>query len=232
MRAESSDSRFSPWSSSLTITTAALPAPAGLSVVRGATDNTTAEISWSNNGAGLFYLEERSENQDGFTQVGSSPITADPSGTTSYEVTGLDPALKYYFRVRSAVAVDGSSTKDYSSYSPVTSTTIDGSLGSPTGLTAVVTGPDQIDLTWSNPAHSPATSVVLESSTDGTTFTPMLILSGTDQTYDVANLMPATTYWFRVRLGNDGGLGDPSEAVSATTLAFAAAGSYRDRGLE
>jgi large repetitive protein len=83
-----------------------LTAPARLTVR--ATSRTTATLTWRDKAQGEeSYVVERATSRRGPFQV----IANLPAGSTSDQVTGLNPGTAYFFRVR---AVAGSQTSPYS----------------------------------------------------------------------------------------------------------------------
>ncbi len=92
-------------------------------------------------------------------------------------------------------------------------------------IAAIPVSADRIDLQWSNVADE--TGYRVERSPDGTT--GWTNVSGSIPAnvlvYADTGLVPTTTYWYRVFAFNASGDSDPSNVVSATTLASVAGGS-------
>ena len=90
-------------------------------------------------------------------------------------------------------------------------------LDAPTNAVASAVSSSRIDITWSDNATAEA-GYKLERSTDGVTFTLLATLPADRTSYSNANLLAATTYYYRMRAFNGpdaSGYGGP---VSATTL--------------
>jgi hypothetical protein len=86
----------------------------------------------------------------------------------------------------------------------------------PSGLTALAISGSEIDLAWVDNASNEA-EVVIEQSTNGTTFTPLATL-GRDVTVLAAQgLAPLTTYHFRALTRNAAGASEASALATATT---------------
>ncbi len=88
----------------------------------------------------------------------------------------------------------------------------------PSGLAAAGTSPAQITLNWNDVASE--TGYKVERSTDGTTGWTQIGLTAADFTaFADSQLIPATTYYYRIRAFNGSGNSGYSAVVSATTLA-------------
>jgi hypothetical protein len=90
----------------------------------------------------------------------------------------------------------------------------------PSGLSAM-TGPPfpaapSITLTWTNNADN-ATGVIIERSINGTTFAPVAQVGRNRNTFTDTNVLPATTYFYRVRATNQLGDSTTTNVASATT---------------
>ncbi|HET6251784.1 MAG TPA: NPCBM/NEW2 domain-containing protein [Tepidisphaeraceae bacterium] len=88
----------------------------------------------------------------------------------------------------------------------------------PTGLTAQATSATQINLAWTNTASN-QTGVIVQRSTDGTNFSPLITLGAAANTYSDTSVSPSTKYYYRVLATNAAGNSTPSPVASATTLA-------------
>ena len=87
----------------------------------------------------------------------------------------------------------------------------------PTGLSAAATSPHEIDLAWTN-TDNDQTSVKVERSLDGRTFTVIATLAANATRYQDLNLTPATTYTYRLVSSDSIGDSVPSGKAQATTL--------------
>jgi beta-galactosidase len=143
----------------------------------------------------------------GFTPAPTNEIAVGLTGTTFFN-TSLPPSSTYYYVVQ-AVDEDGAST----AFSALATAS---TLAPPTGLTAVASSANEIDLTFPpSTAAAPVTYNIFRSTTP--TFTP----SGSNEVgttksnfYEDVVISPATTYYYIVKAGNTT-VGGP---VNATTL--------------
>lgn len=144
-------------------------------------------------------------------------------GSAKFNDTGLVPLTKYAYQV---VAFDTAGNRSaLSSILYVTTLADTVPPTSPSGLTATVAGPTQINLNW-----LPGTDDISVAgyevwrSTDGVHFIYIANLPGTS--YSAAGLVPATLNYFYVKtLDSAGNVSNPSNTVSAITLADTAAPS-------
>jgi len=91
----------------------------------------------------------------------------------------------------------------------------------PTGLTATASTL-RINLSWTAPSDNggtPITGYMIEKSTNnGSTWSTLVANTGsTETTYSDKNVLPLTTYTYRVSTINDIGTGNPSNTASAST---------------
>ncbi|HFC46487.1 MAG TPA: fibronectin type III domain-containing protein, partial [Dissulfuribacter thermophilus] len=162
-------------------------------------------ITWSpspdeSQGIIASYVVERSESggTDDFSTMG----TVSP-GTTSFTDNSTTDGTDYYYRV---VAVDLAGNRGESSiYGPVIS--IDNTIPDSTppedvtGLTATP-GNELIILSWTPSVDSARDLVdqILETSTDGSTWSGALSLGKDTSFYTVTGLTNGNQYWFRIRV--------------------------------
>ena len=85
----------------------------------------------------------------------------------------------------------------------------------PTNLTAVAASAQEIDLAWQN-NDADATSIEIDRSVDGTTFTQLTTLDPSTASYADTGLNDASHYWYRVEAVDPAGNSDPA-AVSQWT---------------
>lgn len=115
-------------------------APSGVSAAGTDTDEIT--VSFTDNGTAISETGikvERSINNVTFTQVGTVA-----QGVGAYVDTGLDPATKYYYKIRGYITIDAT---DYNSAysSTVNATTLP---NTPSDLEATAISTTEIDLEW------------------------------------------------------------------------------------
>jgi hypothetical protein len=93
--------------------------------------------------------------------------------------------------------------------------------GAPTNLTANAASTSQINLAWTDNANN-ETGFKIERSTNGTTFTEIVVVGAGVTSYSNTGLAASTTYFYRVRATNSGGNSAYSNTASATTQAATA----------
>ena len=147
----------------------------------------------------------------GFTPAPTNEIAVGLMGTTFFN-TSLPPSSTYYYVVQ-AVDEDGPSTA-FSAQATAST------LAPPTGLTAVASSANEIDLTFPpSTAPAPVTYNIYRSTTP--TFTP----SGTNEVgttksnfYEDVVIAPSTKYYYIVQANSPAGNTTVGGPVSATTL--------------
>lgn len=165
------------------------------------------------------YLIERSE--DG---VNWSTVDDGISTDTAFTVRGLNDGTRYRFQVTAKNAVgSGPPSAEVSAIPRWTPS-------APDGLAAAVApaadaGSGEVSLTWNTPpANGAAVSdYLIESSSDGTTWTAIDDGVSTETGYTVGDLANGATYSFRVTAHNEVGDGPPSEPIRATPMWMPAA---------
>ncbi len=184
------------------------------------------KLSWiapsSNGGSPIWdYLIERST--DGTTW---SPVNDGVSTNTTYTVSGLSNGTPYWFRVSARNSLGVGPPTEPASATPATLP------AAPSGLTAAVApapgvGSGEAKLTWTAPSGngSAITDYVIESSLDGTTWSPLADPVSPTTGHTVVNLIGGTSYRFRVAAKNSVGTGPWSTSVTATPATEPAAPS-------
>lgn len=135
--------------------------------------------------------------------------SVDPGGAGNVDANG----------VYSAGAVSGTATIRATAYgiSAAAQAIVSALPTAPTGLSASVISPTEIDLFWTSTDNS-QTGLIIERSTDGgTTFTAFPALAANRVLYADTGLTPATTYMYRIKSVNPTGTSSPSATVTATT---------------
>jgi hypothetical protein len=132
-----------------------------------------------------------------------------PANTTSWSHTGLPANTGFGYRVRAVNAAGASLWSNGAS-----AATLAFPPPAPKNLTATAVTFQRIDLAW-NPVDE-ADSYEVQQSTDGVTFTTIRQPIVTEMM--IFGLQSSTTYFFRVRAVNSGGVSPWSNVASATTL--------------
>ncbi|MGI0088619.1 MAG: fibronectin type III domain-containing protein [Nitrosotalea sp.] len=187
--------------------------------LRATAGNAQVALSWiapSNNGGSsiIGYMIEKSTN--GGTTWTTIVANTGSAGTT-YSDTGLVHSTTYTYRVSAINSVGTSSPSN-----TATATTFNVVPTPPTGLTATA-NLLQINLSWNAPSDNggtPITGYMIERSTDnGNTWSTLVANTGkTGTTYSDTNVLPLTTYTYRVSAINSVGTSEPSNTASATPV--------------
>ena len=159
-------------------------------------------LSWLDNSTTeTGYVLQRATN----SLFASSTTINLPAKTTGYTDSVLD-GTAYYYRVFAQGAVINSASANV---------TVSTALIAPTSTAAAVASTTQINLTWSETSAT-ATSMQVEQSIDGVTFTSIATLAASARSYSVTGLQPATKMYFRIRAVGPNGSAVGS-IVNATT---------------
>jgi fibronectin type 3 domain-containing protein len=194
-----------PASNSVPVTTL-LAAPSGFTAsVASATE---IDLTWTTETDATNYTIQRSLNQTVWTTLAPSPALT--SASTGYADTSVLPGTTYYYRLFS---VDAAGT---SAPATLTTATVP---GTPT-LNAAVASATAVNLSWT--AAKGATSYLVQSSPDGSTWTTIATQAGT--TYANTGLTADTAYYYQVIGVDAAGDGAPSNAPTLTTLLAAPSG--------
>jgi hypothetical protein len=186
----------------ISVTTNAQPIVA---LATGSITQTTVGITWPAAVGATGIIIQQSLNGTAWTNAVAGTVGATDNSAT---VTGLSQGTAYKFRV----LVNGGQNSGTSNV--VSATT--GSIPITT-LSVALGGTNSVKLVW--PLATRATGVKIERlAADGTTWTPVLMLSATATTGTVSGLTPNTAYKFRVNV--TGGMNEgTSNVVDVTTLA-------------
>ena len=136
--------------------------------------------------------------------------------STTYVHRGLSPATTRHYRVS---AVNSVGTGEASN---VATATTDATVPSaPVRLSARANGQNQIDLTWTAPSNdggAPVTGYRIESSPNGSSWTPLRSNTSSNATsFSHTGLAPATKRYYRVYAINTAGRSPASNVANATT---------------
>jgi fibronectin type 3 domain-containing protein len=183
-----------------TATLALTPAvPTGLAAA--AQGANTIRLTWNDVAGDSGYAVDRSTTGTTWTTIFSTAADA-----TSFEDTGLNPASRYWYRIR-AKSDAGNSASTMAAYTFTKTAVPVISTSSTTASSAT--------LAWTKPTG--ATGFRVERSTDGgSTWGSVATLGATIGTYTQTGLSGVTTYRYRVVSVNGGG-DQPSAGVELTT---------------
>ena len=178
------------------------------------------ELNWNtsyNGGAALTGHEIEVSSDAGLVW---SPLENVGPGQSTYLHVGLPANTTRHYRVR-AVNVRGPSPPSNIASATTGATTTVTSPDAPTDLTASVSGPNAIDLSWTEPANTGGSAITgyrIQVSLDGNTGWTNLH-TGTSTTYTHSELIAGTTRYYRVYASNQFGESGPSNTANATTSA-------------
>ncbi|RII27971.1 MAG: hypothetical protein CXR31_05935 [Geobacter sp.] len=183
-------------------------APIGVSAVGGANQVT---ISWAAV-AGLTYNIYWAPTA-GVTPATGTKIT---SATSPYVQSGLTAGTTNYYVV-TAVNVAGESAPS-AQVSATTAAPAPQPPSAPTGITATVVSPNQVNVSWSAVTGAVSYNIYWSTTTGVTPSTGTLIANATSP-YSHTGLTASTTYYYVVTAVNAAGESAPSAQASATTAA-------------
>lgn len=191
--------------------TQAPSAPANLN--SSATGNSQVNLTWTastdNVGVSGYSIQRCSGTGcSTFAQVASVAGTL-----TSFNDTTLTPSTSYTYQV---VATDAAGNPSLPSNTSTAITT--GPPAAPSALIASAASATQINLSWTNNAIN-QTGFKVERSPDGITFAQIGTAGASATTYLDPNLLPLTTYYYRVRATNASGDSAYSNVANAATPA-------------
>jgi cellulose 1,4-beta-cellobiosidase len=164
-------------------------------------------LTWSAvSGASSGYVIKRAPSHGGPYSTVTRGVT-----TTTYTDT-VAGGVTYYYVVDSANPTGQSTDSNEAPATPRKAVI----PTAPTGLVATPYSSTQVDLTWNNTATD-AVLVRVERSTDNINYTTVATPNGTTKASPVFNLLPSTTYYFRVRTENLDGVSAWSNVATAKT---------------
>ncbi|MBI4599847.1 DUF4215 domain-containing protein, partial [Candidatus Uhrbacteria bacterium] len=186
-------------------------APTGLA----AASVTAAEIAlaWTDASTDetLFILER---SGDGTT---FAPLRILGPNTTTYVDSGLARYTHYWYRVASANTAGPSEfSNTVDARTRVITICFKSVPGVPELASAQALSASQIQLFW-NDASNNEHAFIVERSTDGSTYSPIVALGEGAATYIDTNLVASTKYWYRIKAHNCKGDSGASNARDTTT---------------
>jgi titin len=201
----------SEYSNAASAVTLALPA-APSNLMATVVSSSRIDLSWTDNSTyESGFKVERSTDGVNFVQLSTGG-----ANSTSFSNGGLLADTGYHYRVR---AYDGT---NHSAYSDVASATTHPAAAAPTNLSAAAVSSSRIVLTWTDNSTGEA-GFKVERSTDGATFAQIAALGANATAYSNTNLVPDTSYSYRVRAYEGANHSGYSNVASAATLPSPAA---------
>ncbi|WP_428655570.1 fibronectin type III domain-containing protein [Runella sp.] len=192
-------------------TFASVPSPpSNLSAV--AIGSNQINLNWSDNSNNETGFElERSTDGVNFGKIQDIAANA-----TSFSNTGLNPSIKYWYRVR---AKNGAGNSGYSNVADATTQAPPVTIPRlPTALTAAASSSSQINLSWTDNSGDEA-GFELERSTDGVNFGKIQDIAANATSFSNTGLNASTKYYYRIRAVNSAGPSPYSNIADATTQA-------------
>ena len=183
-------------------------APTNLSVVNFSTSTTA------------FAWQDNANNEDGYTIERSldgilfTTIATTTANTISFSDAGLTPGASYVYRAR---AFNIGAVSQYSN--TVSVTTLPLPPLPPTDFVVATVSSSEIALAWTDNATN-EDGYTVERSQNGVSYTVVASLVANTIDYSGTSLLPMTTYYYRIRSFNAGGVSSYATA-STQTLAIA-----------
>jgi len=182
--------------------------PSGLSAT--AVSSSAIQLNWTDNSS----TERNIIVSRSIAAGGSySDIATLGINHTTYTDSGLTPDTTYYYQVR-MVNSGGNSAASIEA----AGTTLPLPPAAPSGIVASAASSSQIDVLWVDNSSNEDTFVVSRSSSSNGTYTDVGTVPANTATFASTGLSPATTYFFKVRAVNAGGVSALNGPASATTL--------------
>jgi len=141
------------------------------------------------------------------------PLASLAANTEAYSDSGLQENTVYIYRVQAL------NVEVYSDYSnEAEATTPYSTPDFPGNLTAITMSASQIDLSWSDNSANETGFSIERRLGDGGVWEEIGTVEADISSFSSLDLLPYTTYSFRIRAFNAYGYSDYSETASATTL--------------
>ena len=186
----------------------ALPsAPSGLSAT--AQSSSAILLNWTDNAINESGFEVY-QSLDGLNFSSMGQVGTD---VTSAQVTGLQPETTYSYVVR---AFNGAGYSADSAVASAVTLALPPPPTAPGNLTASPVSNTELTLNWTDLSDN-EDGFRIERSADGVNFSEVSVVTANAAVFSDSGLVALTTYYYRVRAFNAGGLSDYSSIASATT---------------
>ena len=199
----------SPYSTAVEAITFRIPPAAPDSLTATTSGQNQINLAWT----------DKSSNEDSFKierkiSTGAYAQVANVGANiTVYSDLGLNPATKYFYRVRAA---NNGGASAYTN--EANATTLQGPPAAPGNLTAATISNNQINIAWQDNSNNEAGFKIERKTGNAGTFAQIATVGANVTTFAGAGLSSNTKYFFRVRAYNNGGHSAYANAVDATTL--------------
>lgn len=198
---------YSPYSNVAETTTFDVPpiSPTGLTAAT--VSSSQINLVWKDHSMNESGFDiERSTDGTSFSKAGEAA-----ANTNAFQDTGLTPATKYWYRVRSRNSQGASDPTNVA-----TATTSDVIPNDPSNLAASATDYFSVKLVWSDNSGNER-NFTIERSTDGSNFVYVDSVGRNITTFSNKGLKDQTTYYFRIRALNAIGYSGYSNVAVVST---------------
>lgn len=198
---------YSPYSNVTETTTFDVPPASPAALTATTVSSSQINLGWKDNSSNESVFDiERSTDGATFSKVGEAA-----ANSNAFQNTGLIPATKYWYRVRSRNSQGASEPTNVA-----TATTRDVIPNDPSNLFASAIDYFSIKLNWSDNSGN-ETNFTIERSIDGSNFANVDSVGRNITTFSSKGLKDQTTYYFRVRARNAIGYSGYSNVAVITT---------------
>lgn len=198
---------YSPYSNVAEATTFDVPPISPTDLTVATVSSSQINLVWKDNSSNESVFDiERSTDGTSFSKVGEAV-----ANSSAFQNTGLTPATKYWYRVRSRNSQGASDPTNVAS-----ATTRDVIPNDPSNLVASAIDYFSVKLNWSDNSGNER-NFTIERSTDGSNFVYVDSVGRNVTTFSNKGLKDQTTYYFRIRALNAIGYSGYSNVAVVTT---------------
>jgi chitodextrinase len=131
---------------------------------------------------------------------------------TAFQVTGLEPESRYWFRVQ---AFNRHGHSEYTSAVEVVTSRL--RPAQPSNLYAMAVGGRSVDLAWTDNSNNEQAFRIAISRDGGNSWDNIGTVAANQTMFQATGLEPETSYWFKVRAANEHGYSEVTNVVHAVT---------------